>query len=211
MLSVLSADVSRLDAGIRSLPLSQYRLEKLNRTTNEKAYRQSLGAELLLLRLLQELCPALSAPLDIVAGEDGKPELRGRELYFSLSHSGDRAVCAVSDSPVGVDIQKAEPFHEALSRRFFTAGEHAALLAADDRDYAFTRLWCLKESYLKYLGTGLSKPLASFELSLDGSGAPVHPGDDSCRLWHMADSGYHLAVCSAADEKEMICKQAEPL
>ena len=100
--------------------LSQYRQEKLARTRNPKAYALSLGVELLLLAALRELNGPMP-PLEITCGEAGKPALLDGPA-FSLSHSGERVLCALSDRAVGADIQRLRHDHQALARRFFTAG-----------------------------------------------------------------------------------------
>lgn len=77
----------------------------------------------------------------------GKPRLRGRDLHFNLSHSGDLALVALCrDCEVGVDVEQA--------RR--------------DRTAEFLRGWVRREAYLKALGTGLTDSL----LSVDPEGIP---------------------------------------
>ena len=180
---------------------SEYRRDKLSRLKNERAYREGLSAELLLNRAVRTVSPEAALPLDIVAGEFGKPELRDGSIHFSLSHSGGRVLCALSDSPVGADIQRQTEARLALASRFFTESEYRSLLNAGDKDYAFTRLWCLKESYIKMLGTGLNTPLSSFELSEGEGGLFCVAGDGRCLLRHWERDGYHMALCALSDEE----------
>ena len=174
--------------------LSQYRLEKLARIRNPGAYAQSLGAELLLLAALQELGGPM-LPLEISCGEGGKPALQdGPE--FSLSHSGERVFCALSDEPVGADLQQLRPCNPALARRFFSKAEAAWLEEQRERDLAFSLLWSLKESYVKLLGSGIAEThLDSFTVRVLPDGRARIDGS-SVKLWYSVCDGYVMAVCS---------------
>ena len=193
MLEVYFADVSGLDPD-GEYPLSPYRREKLIRQKNVLARKQGLGAELLLIKALESAAPGILPPLDISCGIDGKPELLGSGLSFNLSHSGSFAACAVSDSPIGLDIQTERDCDRRLSEKYFTAPERRFIEESDNKAYAFTKLWCMKESAVKYIGTGLKTPLASFsvdpekgETLLDGQRLYFH---------HSLICGCHVALCS---------------
>ena len=174
--------------------LSQYRQEKLARTRNPRTYAQSLGAELLLLAALQELGGPMP-PLEITCGEGGKPALKDGPA-FSLSHSGERVLCALSDKPVGADLQQLRPCNPALVRRFFTAEEGAWLEAQQERDLAFTLLWSLKESYVKFLGSGIAEThLDSFTVRIAPDGRARIDGS-SVKLWYAVCDGDVMALCS---------------
>ena len=95
-----------------------------------------------------------------MTGESGKPELADVPLRFSLSHSGERCACAVYDRAIGVDIQKRAAADMRILERRFTPREREYVLNSADREAAFTRVWTMKESYVKALGTGI--PLNSF-------------------------------------------------
>lgn len=115
----------------------------------------------------QSLCSCLMQKLiadsqgkslnDIVIGEHGKPLLEG--IHFNVSHSKNLVVCALSDTPVGCDVEiiKKAPLH--LEKKCFNPEEirfRDELSPDDSVDRAFFRLWSAKESYLKMTGEGLS-------------------------------------------------------
>lgn len=77
----------------------------------------------------------------------GKPFFPGLDgRWFSLSHSGGLALCALSDFPVGVDVELIRPRRAGLPRRVLSPSE----LAQFDGSWAdFCRLWTLKESWCK--------------------------------------------------------------
>ncbi len=100
----------------------------------------------------------------------GKPRFADPELpFFSLSHSGRYALCALSDGEVGCDIQKMRPFDERVAGRIMTAGELALFrtLGGRQAEEYFYRLWTVKESYVKYTGEGLSR-LSSAQADAEG-------------------------------------------
>lgn len=164
MLNISWADADRVSFP-SDPPISEYRRKKLVAIKAQTARRCSLCAELLLIDAVNREGLPLPPPFDILTDEKGKPFFAGREFEFSLSHSGHFAACALSDHPVGLDIQTLTACEERLVRRFFTQREQESVLSSSDRDAAFTRLWCRKESFLKAIGTGLRLPLDSFDAS----------------------------------------------
>ena len=188
MLRLYWADVSALPPDESRFALSAYRVEKLQRLRPESARRQSLGAELLLRAALHDCAPGFPWPPRITAGKYGKPEWDVEGLFFNLSHSGSIAACAIADRPLGLDVQTAGECRPALVERFFAPDERAFLASSPDPDADFGRMWSLKESWIKALGTGLMTPLASFSV-LEGS--PIRP---DAAFWHMCREGVHFAL-----------------
>jgi 4'-phosphopantetheinyl transferase len=113
--------------------------------------------------------------LSFEANEFGKPRLKGgRPVHFNLSHSGDRAVLAVSDeAEVGIDLERIRPIeHLDLAKRYFHPNEVTAIAGPRDlaeQRRAFFLIWTLKEAVVKATGAGLSTPLESFEVSIVSS------------------------------------------
>jgi 4'-phosphopantetheinyl transferase len=102
----------------------------------------------------------------------GKPRLADHpSLHFSLSHSGDQAVLAVSEQrEVGIDIERVRPLdHLDLARRYFHPNEVATIDGVrppQEQLLTFFRIWTLKEAVVKAIGKGLSIPLDTFEVSI---------------------------------------------
>lgn len=187
--------------------LSAYRSQKLERIKDPEQYTLSLGAELLLIEALKTLGP-VELPLDIRTGPVGKPEIGGGPC-FSLSHSGELVFCAVSDSPVGADVQRLGRYKPALARRFFTEEECRWLEQQRERALAFTSLWSLKESYVKFCGAGIGGVhLDSFTVRLNEDGQASIPKAD-VSLWYTRLDDYVMAVCSNCGERPEIFKALE--
>src|SRR5436190_3681992 len=112
--------------------------------------------------------------LAFATNEFGKLRLAGDgQVHFNLSHCEERAVLAISNAEVGIDLERDRPIeHVDLARRYFHANEVAAITASRDeaeQRRAFFLVWTLKEAVVKALGTGLSTPLDSFEVEIGAS------------------------------------------
>ena len=98
--------------------------------------------------------------------EHGKPRLKEWPgFYFNISHSGHWVVLAWGNTEVGIDVQTMDSDEktEKIAHRFFTRPERDYVMQTQGgKTERFYRVWTAKESYLKYLGTGLQKPLNSF-------------------------------------------------
>ena len=192
MLRLYYANVRALDTDAPGCELSEYRRSRLAEQKNPAARRQGLGAELLLRHALRDAAPDCLWPPTITVGEIGKPAWDVEGLYFNLSHSGDWAACAIADRPLGLDVQERCAYCEGLVRRFFSEAERREIEGAADRDQAFGRIWSLKESWIKALGTGLSTPLASFSV--------VGENRVDAAFWYDFRENCHFALCLPAAE-----------
>lgn len=112
------------------------------------------------------------AELRFQYGPFGKPELKRHgkiATHFNTTHAGDLLICAVGNTPLGVDLEPvALPLEsKAIARMYFTPSEVEKLrvLPLPDQPLAFTRCWTRKEAFIKAIGAGLSYPLDSFEVT----------------------------------------------
>lgn len=102
----------------------------------------------------------------------GKPVLRGLSLHFSISHSGGLCAMALSDTPVGIDLQETCAFDRVDLDRFavrFLAPDEYEAFCDDPTPEQLCRIWTRKEALAKLLGRPLSSSLRSLSsLSYDG-------------------------------------------
>lgn len=164
MLKTYWADVNTWNTP-DSLPLSEYRREIIARLKQREARLASLCAEALLIEAVRRENKNTGFPLEVQADRNGKPYLADGSFCFNLSHSSHYAACAISDHPIGLDIQILSPCREEVVRRFLAPGEQNEALNAEKPNEAFTSLWCRKESFLKAIGLGLRLELNAFDLS----------------------------------------------
>ena len=99
---------------------------------------------------------------EIKIDERGKPTAPGSGVFFSVSHSGDYAVLALSGREVGTDIERIEAARLSVAERVFTPEELSWM--REDAQNRFYILWTLKESVSKLDGRGLSLPMESFSV-----------------------------------------------
>lgn len=197
MLFVYYANIDSVPDSPEGLSLSSYRLEKLSSCRSAERRRQGIGAELLLILALRAASAGLQPPLAIAAQPEGKPYLMDSDYHFSLSHSGSFAACAISDHPVGLDLERRGRMSDALLRRSFSPEEQALIRAAEDPDHLFTRLWTGKESYVKATGQGILFPLRDIQ--------PLDP-PPGVSFWQRDLDGCCLSVCvlGTSAEPDMI-------
>ena len=111
--------------------------------------------------------------------EHGRPEVSlpaSSSVNFNLSHSGDKALIALSRSrTVGLDLNNLNQEREwqPIARRSFSMAEQKALflLPEAEREKMFYRIWGQKEAYTKALGDGFSYGFQNFTVVVDASGA----------------------------------------
>ena len=155
---------------------------------------QKIPSQEFLFSVLQQYHGVERQPL--LYGEHGKPYIQGNPVFFSLSHSHELTALAVSDAPVGLDVEYAlrKENYEAILRRL-SPTERAEIADMG----AFLTHWTAKESYIKYKGKTLAalyQRLCFCEgvLSLDGKAvdAVVSHG----KVLHE----YIYALCSAKEQ-----------
>ena len=190
MIRILCTDISRLDGHARRRLYKQASPERKAKADRYRLPEDSLrclaAGALLRLALGDQDLPTATDP-------QGKPHIPQRpDFHFNLSHAGSWAVIAFGGSPVGVDVERIREDTDirAFSARFFTPQEARYVLEdpALSRD-RFFRVWTDKESYLKYLGTGLRRDLRSFSV------LSPEPGIRYFR--QELPGGYRLSLCAA--------------
>ena len=86
-----------------------YRRKKVDSYTTDAEKRASLGTGVVFSHAIRE-AGFSEDELKISYGENGKPFFKNDlDFHFCLSHSGDRAMCAVSDEPIGCDVELISP------------------------------------------------------------------------------------------------------
>lgn len=88
-----------------------------------------------------------------IYNQQGKPLLEGHpDIHFSMSHCREAAAVAVSNQPVGIDIETVEHYSEEVARRVMNEDEMRQILSSPHPAKEFTRLWTMKESLYKLTG-----------------------------------------------------------
>ncbi|MBV9065437.1 MAG: 4'-phosphopantetheinyl transferase superfamily protein [Methylobacteriaceae bacterium] len=116
-----------------------------------------------------------ASPGDVLIARDaqGAPRVTSaREpIFVSLAARGELVAIALSDRPVGVDVEPIEAT-AAPAWNILHPGERAWLRAqrAEEQAEKFLALWCIKEAYLKAIGLGLRREPAKIAVNFfDGA------------------------------------------
>lgn len=184
-----------------SLPSA--RREKVLSLREERKRLQSLAAGLVSRNLLASV--GISDSL-LAYKESGKPYIQNHpEWHISISHSGQYAVCAVSRSPVVVDIQRHGKIYPSILSRGYTPKERELCLRAQNQERTFYDLWARKECKAKL------RPYAHLR-EIDALTA--EPG---FQYWKFSIPGYSGALygacnftCSAAGTETFPCARDTP-
>ena len=206
MICTYYADVGCLDNEMlfreKVRQLSPYRQQKIAILRHEKDKNRSLAAGLLLDHALAAY-GLQERSVEYEIGEWGKPALRYHpEICFSLSHSGDYAICTIGDRPLGNDIERVKDGRLKVADRFIAQEELSWLYEAGEEEQTqrMFRLWTMKESFVKAIGRGMSLSLQDFVIHMDGESgrARVRHCVDA-KYYHMREyreiEGYCTAVC----------------
>ena len=145
--------------------------------------------------MLTDLLASTSYKLDprptFLYNEHGAPSLPDGP-YFSISHSKLGIAVAISDEPIGIDIEAIRPLNEGLVQKTMNPQEQAQIAAAANPAQEFIRLWTRKEAYVKMLGTGI---ISDMHQILQ---------DTEALQWHEIvdiNKGYICTICEASPKQ----------
>lgn len=169
--------------------ISDIRKEKLQKTKKESARLLSLAAE----AAYNEMSTALTGEIiPYRYNEKGKPV--NDKFFFSISHSGEYAVCACAATPVGVDIQKIKKANIEIAKRFFSDDEFEYVKNGHNKDERFFEIWTKKEALVKAFGQGIDADFSKFSVLKD-CGADFK--------FYDIDSEYKLCIGTVRKNREL--------
>jgi 4'-phosphopantetheinyl transferase len=185
--------------------------QKLQRYQFDEHRKQLLSARFLLRNVLSKYQTEISpGRWQFSSNEYGKPEISAAQqrnnLFFNLSHSGDKVVMALAKQPdVGVDIEYSGKSRRVkkIASRYFSSIETSSLLALPKTQWLdrFYDLWTLKEAYIKACGMGLAIPLGDFSYSIEEERLGIDFAEsrddnaDSWQFWQLdAGDDYKLSL-----------------
>lgn len=174
--------------------LPQWRLRKAMSYRRDIDKFLSAKSFLLLEEMLRERfgldhCPEFSYM------EKGKPYLEEYPgIHFNISHCPRAVACAVSDHPVGIDVEVIQQAG-AVAGFVLNRDELSAVNRSEHPDVDFTVLWTRKECVLKLSGEGISDNVRDILSVIN---------QELIRTAVRADSGYVLSV--ASESQHMTCR-----
>ena len=105
--------------------------------------------------------------IEISAGETGKPYLAFTpHLEFNVSHTRNAVAVALSDKPVGVDVERIGCIDLNLAGNIFSQNELKWLYASEHgRNRRFFEIWTKKEAVIKCGAYGLTDDLKAVDVT----------------------------------------------
>lgn len=160
-----TTDFSKAQLQQLYLRLSPSRKARIDRLRREEDKHRSLAAEQLVYQLLETHYGISSVKLH--CKDNGQPYLPDCGLHVSISHCGEALACAVSEAPVGIDIERIRPIDLRICRHTCVPEELAYLLGERQTEelgdcsdphilHRFFEIWTAKEAYYKKCGTGIT-------------------------------------------------------
>lgn len=132
--------------------------------------------------------------------KNGKLYLKDNPVYFNLAHSGNYVIVAISDKPVGVDVEiiSNKLISNNLVKYVFNQEELDKYRTRKDKKTFFYRTWCKKESYVKCNGQGLGIELTRVNFN-DSSMNKISFNT-------FIEDGHAFAICSISKSTKLIKK-----
>jgi 4'-phosphopantetheinyl transferase len=162
---------SRLDVDGLTSVLSDQELARAETFRTQVHRRRFIIGRGALRCVLGDLMDRDPAALQILDGKPfGKPAVVGGPA-FNLSHSDGHLLIGIApEGRLGVDVEVARQIVDVMDLALDCCSTQERIgllkLAPADRSHAFLRIWTLKESLLKAIGTGLSAPPNQVSMAL---------------------------------------------
>jgi phosphopantetheinyl transferase len=134
--------------------------------------------------------------------EGGKPFFLHAPFSFSLSHSGDLALCALSGRPVGADVELVRPRRAGFPRYALSDREFAWFQDRGGQWEDFYTLWTLKEAKVKCTGEGLRQPPRTVAAPLLPPGESIE--QDGFSFTALAGQGWRGAICEQIEKSVLL-------
>lgn len=139
--------------------MSDEKKQRVNRFRFENDKKRTVFGEMLARKMISSACGIKEEKIVFGVKENGKPFAKNAAIQFNISHSADFVACAVSDTPVGIDIEKIDKNRELPIDFVCGKNEREYILGADSESEIrkrFFEIWTKKEAYSKFTGEGIS-------------------------------------------------------
>lgn len=93
---------------------------------------------------------------EIVYDDNGKPGFASKSKHISISHTAEIAAIAVSDSPIGIDLELDGRNAVTVAKSFLQPQELEALMTSSEPENEALHLWSAKEAAFKFASHKIS-------------------------------------------------------
>ena len=147
--------------------MNKEKQQKVLAYKNKKDQMRTVAGEMLARRMISKHCNVVPEDIYFETGCYGKPNAKHLNVEFNISHSEEVVVCAISDKPVGIDVEMIRPIGTNILRKLCTDIDLKYILGSDrvsinipnnfddQQLHRFYEVWTAKEAYFKCIGTGI--------------------------------------------------------
>ena len=132
--------------------------------------------------------------INLIYQEYGKPSLQDYpDIKFNLSHCDSLAVCLISYYECGVDVEAKRLIRANIVKKIFTTEEQNLLAHSENPDWLFTKIWTLKESYVKAIGRGIGFPMQKVSFLLQEEN--IICNQKQAKFYQVLLEKYVISIC----------------
>jgi 4'-phosphopantetheinyl transferase len=186
-----TADVTQSELDTWFDAMGEERKNEVSRIINAKKKISKIVSDHLCRKAISESCGITDKEIVFTKNKHGKPFAENLPVFFSVSHSADMVICAVSDKEIGIDIEKIKPVNPKMSEKFATEKEIEYIRSTEN---GFFEIWTLKEAYFKCIGTGLGADIKNVSFEISANKIICSDNRYEC-LFFSAENGYICSVC----------------
>lgn len=160
----------------------KWRTEQMLKFKFFKGQLQNALGYLLLVHALREKNVFRELP-DFEYNKHGKPFLKNYNgIYFSISHCSNAVAVAISEKPIGIDIEGLRNVKGSLID-FVCNDEEKKVVSESPNGEAFFKLWTQKEAVFKCVGTGITDEIKDILANALGHSVEMTYSDRIGDLW----------------------------
>jgi 4'-phosphopantetheinyl transferase len=175
-----------------SVCLSHKEITRAQKFINESDRTRYIKAHYFLRQVLTKYLKINANQIEFVKGFNNKPYLKFQNsdsIYFNLSYRDNMFLLGISScETMGVDIERIREVNDVSSfcNDYFAAQEKEIIMTSHNKDEQLAKLftfWVIKESVIKALGTGFTKPLPTYDLHVFLETPISKPNFDLSAFW----------------------------
>ena len=104
--------------------------------------------------------------INILRTNYGKPFLADfPEIHYNIAHSENFIVGVIAEESVGIDIERIRIINKLIVDSIYTKNEKQYISSKKNEvGIRSTKIWTMKEAYLKMLGSGFTLPHKKFDV-----------------------------------------------
>lgn len=195
-------DISINECQSLFIHISDKKVESIKRMYFQVDKIRLFLSEVLIRTLICNKLNITNKDVEFCISKNGKPFLKNNnDFHFNISHSGDWVFCIIGSSEVGIDIEYISDIDVfSIADNYFTSKEKLYIYSKKEEiNKRFFEIWSVKESVIKADGRGLSIPLSSFYVNIQGENISLESNNnfDSffSKLYYIDD--YHSLAATS--------------